>query len=468
MNIVVEKQPKCLATLRAEVPAEKVTQEREKLFRNITRQVKLPGFRPGKVPRKVIEKRFGESIAEDLQTALIRQAVEEGMKQEELRVLEFHEPEAPTFHQDGTFSFHCEMVLAPEFPLPEYKGLEIEVPKLEVTDEMVEQNIDKLREQHAEFKDIEPRPVAEGDVAVINYTTTLDGKPVEEAVGKPVGYLEGREDYWVAVDEGSFLPGFASQLVGMNSGEKREVKVTLPEDFPVADLRGREVVFDVELTGLKEKIVPELTDEFAAELVPDTDVEGLRTAVRESLLLEVEKRISNYKVEQVINHLVNQAHFELPDELLTNETQSQADDLVQQGVNSGMSEEQIAEQEAEIFNAAGQRAQNSLRSNFILQRIAEEEGIEVSDHELVEHITRIAHKHNQPVKKVFDELNKQGRVPGIRNGLLIGKTIDFLVDQAVIREVEPPPPEEQAAEQAAEAAETPASPEETSNPPENQ
>jgi trigger factor len=465
MNIAVEKQPKCLATLRAEIPADKVNQEREKLVRGFARQAKIPGFRPGKVPRKVIEKRFGEAIDDELQTNLVREAIKEALKQEELRVLDFRAPQSPTFHPDGTFSFHLDMVLAPEFDLPEYKGIEIEVPKAEVTDEMVEKNVEDLRERLAEFNDIEGRPAAEGDIAVVSYSSTLDGKPLEEAVGKPVGHLTGREDYWMLIDENSFLPGFATQLAGMSPGDKREITHTMPEDFPVADLRERDVVFNVELTGLKEKILPDLDDEFAAKIVPDSTMENLRIVIRESLAEELEKRIANHKVETLIQRLIGQTNFELPEEMLTNEIQGQADALVEQGVDSGMTEEQIAEQQSEIFNVAGQRANNSLRSNFILQKIAEAENIEVDDKELLEHLDKVAAQRKQPLKKLVGDLNKENRIPGIRNSLLVGKTIDFLVENAIIHEVDPPQEEEQAAVPAG-ADSAPAN-EETTTPPEN-
>jgi len=471
MNIVVEKQPKCLAVLRAEIPADKVNQEREKLVRGITRQAKIPGFRPGKVPRKVIEKRFGESIADELQTKLVREAIDEALKQENLRVLDFRAPQSPTFHPDGAFSFTLEMVLAPEFELPEYKGLEIEIPKAEVTEEMVEKNVEDLRERLAEFNDIGDRPAAEGDIAVLRYSSTLDGKPLEEALGKPVGHLGGREDYWLLVDENSFLPGFATQLVGMGPGDKREIPHTMPEDFTVAELREREVIFDVELTGLKEKILPDLDDEFAAKIVPDSTMENLLVVIKESLAEELEKRVANHKVETLIQRIVNQTNFELPEELLTNEIQGQADALVEQGVNSGMTEEQIAEQQSEIFNVAGQRANNSLRSNFILQKIAEAENIEVTDEELLEHLGKIAVQRKQPLKKLVGDLSKENRIPGIRNSLLVGKTIDFVVEHAIIHEVDPPPEEEQVAvpagaDSAPPAEEAPATEEDT-NPPEN-
>jgi trigger factor len=439
MNIVVERQPKCLATLRVEVPADKVAAERTQLVQFYTSRARLPGFRPGKAPRAVIEKRFQKEIGEELESRLIREGIDEALKREELRVLEIHGPQAPAHHVDGAFSFSAQLVLAPEFTLPDYKGIPVKVPRAEVTDEILERNLAMIRERHAEFRDIAGRPAANGDFAVIDFTSTLDGRPIEEALGRPAGILAGRDGYWVKLDPGSFLPGFCAALEGAEPGTARDIPLALPGDFPIEELRSREVVFHVTLKELKEQVLPEIDQALVDRVAPGRPLEGFREFIREQLALEFERRISEAKVSQVVEFLNRHTDFELPDELLTAETQTQADAMVERGLGAGMSNEEIEAQQHEIFAAAGQQARVNLRTNFILAEIARAENLSVSDKELLNRIAAIAHQRRVPLKKFVKDLKEAGRIGGIRNSMLIAKTIDFVVGQANVEETEPTP-----------------------------
>lgn len=434
MNIVVEKQPKCVATLRVEIPADKVQGQREQIVRGYASKAKIPGFRPGKAPRAVVEKRFEKDINEELHGQLVNEAFDEALKQENLKVLDFGSPNDITSQPDGGISFATKLLLAPEFSLPEYKGLTVTVPPLEVPDEDLQAQLKSLQERFADFKAIEGRAAAMGDFAVIDYTSTVDGKPTEEFLGKPAGYLSGREGFWIRLDEKAFLPGFAAQLEGMNPGDTREIKLTLPADFPVADLQNREMVFSVKLGELKEAELPALDDELAEKLAPGKTLAEITDIIRENMGHERKRRIDDMKVNQIVAQLNSQLDFELPDELVNQETQSQADAMVSRGVQAGMSEEEIASQQTEIFASAGQQAITNLRTNFVLQEIARTEEISVSDAELVNHLARLAQSRKIAPKKFIKDMQKNGRLPSVRSSILIGKAIDFLVEQANVVE----------------------------------
>ncbi|MEY3897076.1 MAG: trigger factor, partial [Verrucomicrobiota bacterium] len=325
MNIVVEKQPKCVATLRVEIPAEKVSGERDQIVKGYASKARVPGFRPGKAPLAVVEKRFQKEISDQLNEALISEAYDEALKQESLNVLDFGVPEDVTTHANGTLTFVSKLTLAPEVTLPEYKGVNVTVPPSAVPDEEIEAQLTALQERFADFNAIEGRPAAMGDFAVIDYTSTVEGKPTEEFLGKAAGYLSGREGFWVRLDEKAFLPGFAAQLVGMNIDEAREITVTLPEDFPVEDLRNKDLVFQTTVKELKEAILPALDDEMANRLAPGKTMEEIKDIIRQNMAGERERKISDMKVNQIVAHFNAQVNFELPEELVLQETQSQAD-----------------------------------------------------------------------------------------------------------------------------------------------
>jgi trigger factor len=434
MNIVVEKQPKCVATLRVEIPAERVRGQREEIVLGYASKARIPGFRPGKAPRAVVEKRFEKDINEELHEQLVNEAFDEALKQENLKVLDFGSPDGITSQPDGGISFAATLLLAPEFQVPEYKGLTVTVPPLDVPDEELQAQLKSLQERFADFKAIEGRAAAMGDFAVIDYSSTVEGKPTEEFLGKPAGYLSGREGFWIRLDEKAFLPGFATQLVDMNPGDEREIKLTLPEDFPVADLQNREMVFSVKLGELKEAELPALDDELAAKLAPGKTLAEITDIIRENMGHERKRRIEDMKVNQIVAQLNSQLDFELPDELVNQETQSQADAIVSRGVQAGMSEDEIASQQVEIFASAGQQALTNLRTNFVLQEIARAESLVVSDAELVNHLARLAQSRKIAPKKFIKDMQKAGRLPSVRSSILIGKAIDFLVEQANVVE----------------------------------
>ena len=434
MNIVVEKQPKCVATLRVEIPAEKVQGQRDQIVRGYASKARVPGFRPGKAPKALVEKKFEKEITEELNERLFNEAFDEALKQEDLKVLDFGIPENLTTAPDGAISFVSKLTLAPEVQLPEYKGIKVTVPPVEVPQEEIDAQLQALRERFADFKNIEGRAAAMEDFAVIDYSSTVEGKPTEEFLGKPAGYLSSREGFWVRLDEKAFLPGFAAQLVGMNTGDSKEATVTVPDDFPVADLRGKEMVFSVKVNELKEAILPELDDELAAKLAPGKTMAEITEIIRENMQQERKRRIDDMKVNQIVAHFNSLVDFELPDELITQETQSQADAMVRRGVQAGMSEDEIESQQTEIFASAGQQAVTNLRTNFILQEIARVEKITVSDAELVNHLARVAQDRKVSPKKFIKDLNRGGRLPSIRSSIGIGKAIDFLVQNAEVVE----------------------------------
>ena len=434
MNIVVEKLPKCVATLRVEIPAEKVTSERNQILRTYVNKARIPGFRPGKAPLAVIEKRYGKDISEELQGKLINEAYDEALKQEALKVLDFGVPEALTHQPDGSFSFAATLMLAPEVQVPEYKGITVTVPPDAVPEEEFAQQLDSLRERFAEFKTIDDRAAAMGDFAVIDYSSSVNGQPTDGFLGKPADYLSGRQAFWLRLDENSFLPGFCAQLVGMNPGESRDIPVAIPDDFPVEQLRNCEMLFATTLKELKLSILPELDDALANRLAPGKTLEEIKAVIRDNMQYERKRKINDMKVNQIVSHFNALVDFELPDELITQETQTQADSMVERGIQAGMTEDEVQSQQAEIFATAQYQAVSQLRTNFILQEIARAENITVEDKELVGHLVQVAASRKLAPKKFIKDMQRAGRINNIRQSIMIGKAIDFLVEHAHVQE----------------------------------
>lgn len=434
MNIVVEKLPNCAATLRVEIPADTVAKERDSIVRAYSGNARVPGFRPGKAPKAVVEKRYAKEIQSELVENLVDSALRDAIKQEDLRVLDFGTVKDLTFGPDNACSFNTTLTLAPEITLPEYKGIAVTAPPAAVPDEDLAAQLESLRERFAEFTAIEDRAADLGDFAVIDYTSSVNGQPTDEFLGKSAGYLSGREGFWVRLEDKFFLPGFAAQAVGMNVGETREIPVALPEDYPVAGLAGQTLVLATTLKELKTSVLPELNDEFASRLAPGKTMEEITTMIRENLAYERERKISDHKVNQIVEYLTSKVDCELPENLVTEETQSQADSMVERGVKAGMTEAEITEQQNEIFAVAGQQAVNNLRTNFILREIASAEKLVVEDKELVSHLIQVAASRKVEPKKFIKDMQRARRIEGVRQSMLIGKTLDFLLEHATVTE----------------------------------
>ncbi len=439
MNIVIEKQPKCIATLRVEIPAEKIAGQRDRIVSGYASKARFQGFRPGKAPRALVEKRFQKEISAELNDLLFAEAYDEAMKQETLAVLDFGQPSEVTTLENGNLSFVSKLILAPEVVIANYKGIAVTVPPLEIPPEEIDGQLTTLQERFADFQDIEDRAAEMGDFAVIDYTSTIEGKPTEEFLGKPAGYLTSREGFWVRLDEKAFLPGFPPQLAGMKPADTKEITITLPGDFQLEELRDKEITFQVTMKELKTAVLPALDDEMANRLAPGKTMDEIREIVRENMHKELERNITDSKVQQIVAHLNTLVEFELPEELILQETQNQADAMVQKGIQAGMTEEEIESQKMEIFVNAGDQAVTNLRTNFILQQIARIENITIGDNELGSHLLQIASSRNIAPKRFFKEMQQSGRIPNIRSSMLIGKTLDFLVEQANVTPSSEPP-----------------------------
>ena len=225
MNVVLESLPNCLATLKVEVEPERVSEIQEKVTKEFGQFARIPGYRPGKAPRGVIEKKFKKQIREELEKKLLGDSTRQAIAEKKLRVLQLANIEDVQFGDDNRLSFTATVITQPEFQLPHYKGLSVQVRKVEVTDEEVDESIETLRDQAADFKDItEDRGAEMEDYIVVDYTGTIDGKPVHELFPKAGRPLSGNSDFWIKMTEEAFFPGFCAALVGAKPGESRRLR----------------------------------------------------------------------------------------------------------------------------------------------------------------------------------------------------------------------------------------------------
>lgn len=468
MDITVEKKDNCTALLRAVAAADVVDKERKAIAASYAGQAKIPGFRPGKAPVSVVAKRFAREITEELTSRLFNQATEEALASDkDLKVLDFGTPSTCGIQEDGSFLAETTMTFVPAFELPGYKGLKVEAVSAEVTDKDVEEALEDLRNRYSDYEPVD-RAVAAGDVAVVDFTSSCEGKPVSEVIGKPAGFLEGREGQWIRVEEDSFLPGFAMQLVGAKADDKKQITVTIPETFPLSELRGREVVLDVYVKEARELKLPELDDAFAARILPDGDLALLTERMKEILSASKQEEAENAKIDQIAAQLSAAVDFALPEALVERATQDLLRNRLQSAFQSLQNSGDIEKEIERMKEECREQAAKNLKVHFILQEVARKEDLKVSDQELGQEIYRIAEQQKKQPKAVLKELRSNGQLNGIAQGLLSNKAVSFILDSAIVEEAAGDKPAEEksakkasakkdvANEDAAETAEKPA------------
>ncbi|MAS92351.1 MAG: trigger factor [Verrucomicrobiales bacterium] len=441
MKISVERLPECKARLSAEIPADTVQKTRKEIVSLYAAQAKLPGFRPGKIPSSVIEKKFSGAIQDELRDRLSRSAYQEASQKEDLSILGVASVEREQFEVDGSFMLAVEVVTEPEVEIAEYKGIPVEVQKFEVTEDMVDDYLNNMRKQQATPVDVD-RVAGPGDLVVIKYTGLLDGESLEDKLEEQAGPLAKGEGHWVDMpDEGQepreFIPGLSEQVNGMSAGETKTFDATYADDFPVEAVAGKTVSYEVTVTQVKERELPTLDDDHAKAMGAES-LEDLREKVRGQFEQQQENVRNQVIDNQILGHLNDEMTFELPQHIVFNETQRQVNQMVSRGYEQGMSENDIEENQESLLKDAETQAKNNVKTMFILEEIAEKEGLTVSDDEISQRVMMMAMQQRRPVKKVAREIRDNNGFPGIRQDILISKTIEFLRANATITEVDAP------------------------------
>jgi trigger factor len=432
MNVEVENLPNCLASLRVELPSNRVKKEWSEVVQKFREAARIPGFRPGKAPQTVVEAKFRKEIQDELTRKLINEGTREAIREKGLKVLSVSEVEDVEFAPDQTMRFTATLITAPEFELPEYKGITVAVPPEEIMDEEVDQALERLRERQASFSDVEGRAVELDDFVVLDYETTVEGQPLLEAVPAAPKRLAGGKDFWLKLEEDALVPGFAPEVVGLQVNETREFDVAVPESFSVEALANRTLHFKITVKGIKQMNLPDLNDAFAGQVVQGFDLDRLRKLIQAQLQAEKSAAVENVKRNRIVDYLVNQVECELPQAYVKDETRRIMSEIVQQNQRRGVSEETLRENQKDIVNTASRNARDRLKANFILLRIAEKEGIKVSPQDLKARIEALAAQHRTTYDKTLAELDSRGVIPQVREEILVGKVLDFLTSNANI------------------------------------
>lgn len=424
MTATWEKKEGNEGVLTVTVPAEKVNKALDQAFKKVVKQINVPGFRKGKVPRPIFEQRFGvEALYQDAVDILLPEAYGEAIEETEINPVAQPEVNVTQIEKGKDFIFEATVTVEPEVKLGDYKGLEIEKQETDLSDEELQESIDHSLSHLAEMVVKEDGAVENGDTVNIDFSGSVDG---EEFDG---GQAEG---YDLEIGSGSFIPGFEEQIEGMKTGDEKDVVVTFPEEYHAEELAGKEATFKTKVNEIKFKDVPELNDEIANELDSDAEnVDEYKENLRKRLSEQKATEAENTEKEEAINKATENASIDIPEAMINTELDRMIQEfgqrIQQQGLDlqtyyqiSGQNEEQLRDQ---MKDDAEQR----VKTNLTLTAIADEENIEVSDEDIDKELEKMSEQFNISVEDIKSTLCNTDIV---KNDVRIQKVIDLLRDNA--------------------------------------
>lgn len=415
MNIILEDNSQTKKTLKVNVPADVVNAEKASICKEFAKSARIPGFRAGKAPQNIIEMRYKQEIESEILKKIAPQFYQKAMTDYKLKPVEEPIITDLSFEKDGQLNITTIIFTAPEVKLPEYKGIKLTKEEVKIEDSEIENVIKDMLERQATFEVDNSKPLAKDDFAIIDYEGFHDGES-----------FEAKKDSFMCINEDSFIKDFCNQLIGLKTGDKKTVKVTLPPNYEKAELSGKDVEFEVLLKDIKKKKLPELNDEFAKQSGESESVADLKKNIKESLI-KMKDSMADYDLQdQAVNYLLDNTDFEIPESMKEREKQQ----IIKNHSNPNVMENEKAKEEI------NKNAEKRVKTYFILNEIIQKENIVVEDADLDEKYAEIGSRFNASADQIKSfYAQDQEKIADLRYQVKHEKTLKFLTQNAEIKTV---------------------------------
>ena len=426
MSVQVEKLEKNMAKLTIEVSSEEFENAIAKAYKKNKNKISMPGFRKGKAPRAMIEKMYGKGIFyEDAANSIIPDAYADAAKESELEIVAQPEIDVTQIESGKPFIFTATVALKPEVTLGEYKGIEVEKKEVEVTDEEVEAEINKVRESNARMLDIDDRATQDGDTVLIDFDGYVDGKQFEG--GKA-------DDYSLVLGSHSFIDNFEEQLVGKNIGDDVEVNVTFPENYQAEELQGKPAVFKVKIKEIKVKELPELDDDFAQDVSNFDTIAEYKEDLKKKLTENKEEALKREREEAVIGKIIENAQMDIPEQMVDAQTRQMTQEFAQRLSSQGLSIDQYMQftglTPQKMIEELKPQALKRIQSRVVLEAVVAAENIETTEEELDKEIENMASMYQMEVDKLKEVIGEEEKKQ-IGLDLAVQKAVEIVTEAAV-------------------------------------
>ena len=423
MSVQVEKLEKNMAKLTVEVPAEEVEKALQAAYMKEKNKISIPGFRKGKVPRAMIEKMYGAAVFyEEAANILIQDNYAAAMEESKEDIVSRPTIDVVQIEAGKPFIFTAEVAVRPEVTLGKYKGVQVTKIDTTVTDEEVEAALEKEQQKNSRTVTVTDRPVANGDTAVIDFEGFVDGIAFEGGKG---------ENHPLEIGSHSFIDTFEDQLVGHNTGDEVEVNVTFPEKYQAADLAGKPAVFKVKINEIKTKELPELNDEFASEVSEFDTLAEYKEDLRKHLEVEKENEAKRTKEDEALKKIIDKSTMELPEAMIDTQCENMINEFAQRIAQSGLSMEQYMQFSGMTIDGLKEQvrpeAETRIKSSLVLEQIAKEENIEVSEDEINAEVEKMAAQYGMEADKLKEYLGDAEK-ESIKRDLSVTKAVDLIME----------------------------------------
>ncbi|MNW31419.1 Trigger factor [compost metagenome] len=426
MKATWEKIEKNLGVLEVEVEADRVSVALDKAFQKVVKKVNVPGFRKGKVPRTIFESRFGvESLYQDAIDILLPDVYSEAINQTEIFPVDRPEIDVEQFEKGQVFKFKAKVTVKPEVTLGDYKGIEVPAVNVEVSEEELSEELERLQQRHAELVVIDDEAAKNGDTVVIDFDGSVDGVAFEG--GKA-------ERYSLELGSGSFIPGFEEQVVGLATGDFKDVTVTFPETYHAEDLAGKEAVFKVKVHEIKRKELPALDDEFAKDVSEFDTLDEYKEDLKKQLASRKEQEAKGAKEAAVVDKVGENAEVEIPEAMVEGEVQNMVRDfdnrLRSQGMNLDMFLSFSGQTVDDLKGQMKDDATKRVRNNLVLEQVAKAEKIEATEEEINKELEDMASAYKRTTDEIHNILAANGSLGSLNEDVTLRKTVQFLVENS--------------------------------------
>ena len=436
MEVNITDLSPCKKQLRIEIDVETVNAKFDAVAKDFRRHAHLPGFRPGKAPLANVMRSYGDKIGEEAKRTLMSDSYAKALKENELRPVIMPEVEELQFGHGKPFQYLATLEVTPAFEMPEYIGIEVEKERRSVNDADIAKALDTLREQRVSYADMD-RPAVEDDFIVVNFTGTIDDKPITDLIKVARGLTE-QKNFWLHKTQNPLIPGTVEALIGSSKGDKKTVTVTIPDDFVYEEIVGKEAKYEIEVVQVKEKSLPELDDKFAKGFGAES-MDKLREGVENDLKNELEYSKKKSIRNQCVDKLLGAVNCDLPETIVNEATRAAVHNIVQQNHERGVGKEIIEENKDKIYANAKTDAKVRVKANYILSKIAEKEGIKVTDQELSRQVAAMAAQQKVKPQKLAQQLKDNGTIYQVQEEIMNAKVIDLLEEKAKVTEIDPKP-----------------------------
>ena len=426
MSLQVEKLEKNMAKLTIEVSAEDLDKAMEKVYQKQKSRISLPGFRKGKAPRKMIESMYGKGVfMEDAVNSLVPQEYTKALGECDLEIVSQPEINVTQMEPGKALIFTADVAVKPEVTLGDYKGVEVPKSEIAVTDEEVDAEVKKEQDKNARTVAVEDRAAANGDITTIDFEGFVDGVAFEGGKGT---------DYALTLGSGTFIPGFEDQLVGANTGDHVEVKVTFPEEYQAKELAGKEAVFQCDVKKIETKEVPELDDEFAKDVSEFDTLAEYKEDVKKKLTEKKEKEARTAKENAAVDKAIENAQMDIPELMTKTECRQMMDDFSRRMQQQGLSMEQYFQFTGQSMDKMMEdmkpQALKRIQTRLVLEKVAEAENIQPSEEEITEEIQKMADAYKMEADKIREAIGESG-LEQMKKDMAVQKAVTVIADAAV-------------------------------------